>query len=295
VTVPAGGCVTVPITIGCPSNIPLGQVACYQVSLFNHDTGRLFACKGSVRAPNKWCVRWNTDIGTPVVGVLPLAEGAAVPLRVSISNLSRSSAAKLPLAYELRAYGDHHEDAPSRALLLNGLPPGEPVIGTLSIAPGGSADVDFLVKYPRAWRIGYERIALWGDDDGDGIPEILGEMAVSGVPTGSAVSVSPRPGAVSGSAELGRLFTGVPNPFGTTGAIRFRLPGSEPAEVKLRLFDVFSRMVRVFHMERLLPPGEHTVPWIAMDDRGIKLGSGMYFLRLEIGKRSETVKVVVRQ
>jgi len=294
VTVPAGGCVTVPITIACPSNIPVGQAACYQISLFNHDTGRLFACKGSVRRPNKWCIQWQVATDVPVLGVLPVDQGVTMSLEMKAKNLVPGPAPS-DLNFELRALGDHHSDEPSGVLSLNGLPPGEPVIGTLSIAPGQSEELKFTVQYPTAWRIGYERIALYGDDDGDGLLEHLGEMAVRGVPPEGSVGVPGGAGDGAGVRDLGRMFTAVPNPFGTTGAIRFRLPGTEPVDVKLRLFDVFGRSVKIMHMERRLSPGEHVVPWTTVDDSGVKLGSGMYFLKLEAGKRTETVKVVIRQ
>ena len=73
------------------------------------------------------------------------------------------------------------------------------------------------------------------------------------------------------------------------------VPGRGPQEVRLRLFDLSGRAVKVFPMERMLEPGEHSVPWKSLDERGERLGSGMYFLKLEVGKRTETVKLVLRR
>jgi hypothetical protein len=296
VTVGPGGCVTVPITIGCPSNIPIGQLACYQVSIFNHDTGRLFACKGSVRITHKWCLKWSSGPVDPI-GIVTLNEAQTTTFNLEVGNIVRDETAPSTLSYEIRplAGGCCETDAPSTAVRLNGLPPGEPVFGTLSVAPRGTGNVSLDVEYPTAWLIGYERLAVYGDDDGDGVSEEISEIAVRGIPS-SLVGVPGEPPVVGdGGGESARLFVGVPNPFGATGSIRFRLPGSEPAEVKLRLFDLSGRSVKIFYMERMLEPGEHSVAWSTIDDRGVRLGTGMYFLKLEVGKRTETVKVVVRR
>ena len=57
-------------------------------------------------------------------------------------------------------------DQSSGALRLNGLPPGEPVIGTLTLSPDETGSVSLDIQYPTAWLIGYERLAIFGDDDG---------------------------------------------------------------------------------------------------------------------------------
>ena len=41
--------------------------------------------------------------------------------------------------------------------------------------------------------------------------------------------------------------------------------------------------------------GEHGVQWNTIDGRGQLLKTGLYFLKLEAGKRSETLKVIVRR
>jgi hypothetical protein len=292
VTVPAGGCVTVPIMIGCPTNILPGQVACYQVSLYNHDTGRLFACHGSVFQPKKWCIKWNLTDKAEQVGIVTLAEGGPARFNIRAGNLSEGTAPSA-LDYEIRAYAGH-DDESSKALSLNGLPPGEPVIGTLDVSAGTTGTVPLDAGYPRAWLIGYDRLAMYGDDDGDGVKEEIGEVAARGVPA-ALIGVPEGPGARSDGPGGDRLFLSVPNPFGNTGNIRFRVIGNEPAEVKLRLFDLIGRGVRTFHMESVLEPGVHSVAWKSEDDRGERLKGGLYFLRVEIGKRVETVKIVVRR
>ena len=287
-TVPAAGCVTVPLIIGCPTNIPIGQVACYQVSLFNHDTGRLFACRGSVTRPNKWCLKWRLGDPVEVTGIVALDEAHAMKMNLKVTNLERTFSG--PLDYQIRAFAGHDED-PTTALRLNGLPPGEPVFGTLSVAPGETGTVSLSVEYPTAWLIGYDRIAVYSDN-GDGTVDKVGEIAVRGVST-EVVGVPGHEPTDGNPVVTDRLFLAVPNPFGASGLIRFRLP--EQADVKLRLYDLIGRSVKIFYMERRLEAGEHGVEWNTVDGRGERLKTGLYLLKLEAGKRSETVKVVVRR
>jgi len=291
ITVGPGVCVNVPITIGCPTSIPVGQIACYQVSIFNHDTGRLFACTGSVRITKKWCVAWQLP---HPVGIVPIDEGQSRPFTIEIGNVADETTPST-LNYTVRALngGCCEADAPSTAVELNGLPPGDPVTGSLMVGPGQRRTVSIDVELPIAWRIGYERVAVYGDDDGDSVDEKIGEIAVRALPA-SLVDVPSDPSGEA--AELpARMFVTVPNPFGVTGEIRFRVSGPGSESVNLRLYDLNGRTVKVFHMYRTLAPGEHTVPWNSVDERGRRLGAGMYFLKLEVGKRAETVKLVLRR
>lgn len=54
------------------------------------------------------------------------------------------------------------------------------------------------------------------------------------------------------------------------------------------------RSVKTFFNEVPLAPGDHFVNWNTVDDRGQKLGAGIYFLRYEVSKRTESVKLMVR-
>jgi hypothetical protein len=227
--------------------------------------------------------------------MVEIGEGQSTSFQIQVENIS-DPAAPATLDYTVRALdgGCCDGEDPSTALELNGQPAGTPVTGSLMVGPGQTRGVSVDVEYPTAWLIGYERLAVYGDDDGDGMDEKLGEIAVRAIPS-SLVDVPGEPPATDGGVDDSRLFVAVPNPFGPSGQIRFRLTGTAPAPVKLRLYDIGGRVVRVFLAGRVLDPGEHGVPWDAVDERGTKLGTGMYFLKLEVGPRTETVKVVVRR
>ncbi|HEX7879076.1 MAG TPA: LamG-like jellyroll fold domain-containing protein, partial [Candidatus Eisenbacteria bacterium] len=270
VTVPAQSCVTTPIYIACPSQLLPGQAACYSVSVFNHNTGRFFGCTGSVRKVGKWC--WKDvpiDI-TPVGGIHMVPSGGARVIQFMVGNMGPANPGLPPEAinYMIQPVrGDNGE--PSRALSLNGLPPGEPVIGTLTLHGGQSDMFSIDVAYPDEALIGYDRLVIWGDDDGDGVDERLGEVAVRNFST--AVSAVPdEPSPVTGPpADASRLLLAFPNPFGASDAIKFRVDeGASVREVKLRLYDLQGRLVKAFILEDLMPPGEYTVKWDTHDNRG---------------------------
>lgn len=86
----------------------------------------------------------------------------------------------------------------------------------------------------------------------------------------------PPPIEQSGSEER-RLGVG-PNPMGRPAAVlRFRTTGTE--SIRIEVVDVQGRLVRVL-ASGVLAAGPHTVSWDGRDDKGVQLGSGIYFARL---------------
>lgn len=67
-----------------------------------------------------------------------------------------------------------------------------------------------------------------------------------------------------------------PNPFGGTVVIEYTILKKE--SVSLRIYDVAGRVRRnVF--SGVVEPGYHPLSWDGRDDRGVKVPSGIYFLR----------------
>ncbi len=75
-----------------------------------------------------------------------------------------------------------------------------------------------------------------------------------------------------------------PNPFNPTTRIAFAV--AEAGAVVLRIYDAAGRPVR-------LAPGRYNEAWDGHDDHGRRVGSGVYFCRLEIDRRLETKKMVL--
>lgn len=87
-----------------------------------------------------------------------------------------------------------------------------------------------------------------------------------------------------------RLLQTTPNPVRSRSRVAFELP--RPTRVGLTIFDVAGR-ARQRSDFGLLPAGPQERTWIAMDDGGRPLPSGVYFLRLEAGRDRATRKLLV--
>ncbi|MBN2170251.1 MAG: T9SS type A sorting domain-containing protein [Candidatus Krumholzibacteriota bacterium] len=92
------------------------------------------------------------------------------------------------------------------------------------------------------------------------------------------------------AAPATRLAGAHPNPFNPETEIRFHLAKAGP--VSLRIHDLTGRLVRTL-VAGPLPAGEHAVAWRGEDDRGRRVASGVYFLRLEAGNDRDTGKLVL--
>jgi hypothetical protein len=74
-----------------------------------------------------------------------------------------------------------------------------------------------------------------------------------------------------------------PNPFSASTSIAFELPGTAP--VVLRIYDVHGRLVRTL-ADGNVARGTGSFEWDGRDDRGLRLGPGVYVYRLDAGGRS---------
>ncbi len=96
------------------------------------------------------------------------------------------------------------------------------------------------------------------------------------------ISTSPQPAAAVrddavAPAQQTWLGSPQPNPFNPSTLIPFYL--GRTAEVQLSAYDVAGRQVRVLIDERLVP-GSYKAAWDGRNDRGLPVGSGVYFFRL---------------
>ncbi len=82
-----------------------------------------------------------------------------------------------------------------------------------------------------------------------------------------------------------------PNPLTAAGEIAFSLPAGGP--VWASVFDAAGRRVRTFYDGASLAAGPHHVVWDRRDDRGARVGDGLYFIRVQTPRESRTVKAVV--
>ena len=79
-----------------------------------------------------------------------------------------------------------------------------------------------------------------------------------------------------------------PNPFNPSATVSFRVERTGPVE--LDLYDARGRRVSTL-ARGILPAGEHRVP--VFGDRGARVASGVYFLRLHADGRETRLKAVL--
>ena len=82
-----------------------------------------------------------------------------------------------------------------------------------------------------------------------------------------------------------KLFTPYPNPFNPTTTIRFSVAATHTTQ--LGIYDITGRMVEMLVNEKLTA-GEHKIVWNADE-----YASGVYFVKLENGKKYQTQKLLL--
>ena len=87
------------------------------------------------------------------------------------------------------------------------------------------------------------------------------------------------------------LHQNVPNPFNPTTTIAFDL--ARAGHVRLEVFDVSGRSVRVLVDNELPAARNHRVVWDGLDAAGTRASSGVYFYRLVAGDLTATRKMIV--
>jgi hypothetical protein len=292
VTVGPGECLVVPVTMACPTDHPFGQESCYEATIYNHDTGALFGCQGSVRRPGWWCITWDT-VAKPIKGMISVPPQATMTVSVAIKHLAVAGPAPVPVDF---AYELHPVEADgftrSSSLSLDGLPPGEPLIGSVAIPTEGVAE-PFTVHYDALQPLSFQRVVLMGDDDMDGFLEPLAEFALRSDESATTGIDSIDGGGTPEAPQ--RPFLALPNPFNSSGRISFRIGGKGLQRVSLQLFDLRGREIKRFYRKVGLEPGIHEIDWNGTNGYGVPLPSGVYFLRLETDGFRETVKVVLKR
>ena len=81
-----------------------------------------------------------------------------------------------------------------------------------------------------------------------------------------------------------------PNPFNPSTTIGFIAP--ESGEVRLSVFNIKGQKVRDLHSGSMAK-GHHTISWDGLDDRGMAVSSGVFFVRIEMNSRSQAHKMVL--
>ncbi len=258
-------CVTIPRPAGLTAQ---NATSCFAVTIVNDATGRCTTHQGAIRADNTcWCISMPAGI----VGVPGLVAGGT-SIGIGIGHPCDPVA----LQYQIVAVPANPDYPDPLECRLNGLPPGEPVIGTLTLGPGGQdPTVNVNVSFPTCYdgATPYE-IILEADTDGDGVLEPIASTIVQTTYDASqTVGVRP-PDLTPADVKL----VAAPNPFLGGSSIGFTLPRAD--DVSLGVYDLSGRAVRVLQRGRLAA-GEHEVRWNGRDAHGGWAPAGVYFVRLD--------------
>jgi hypothetical protein len=160
--------------------------------------------------------------------------------------------------------------------------------------PSRGVEVEIRID-PAAWGdVPAEEIAL--EHSADGVLGLfIGEDRCSGAATirsPGTVRLARDPGAPSRVAAPAfcRLLPNAPNPFNPSTVLRFEV--GSPGPVRLAIHTVSGRLVRVVFDGQALP-GTNEAVWDGLGTDGAAAGSGVYLLRLETERASETRRVVL--
>jgi len=166
VNVPGNSCVTTPITVARPAGMPPGYEACFNVNVYNLDTGHVFGCEGSIYSSYRWCfiIIHGGPIGVPIGG--PKSVG------FDVTNEGDSSAV---LNYTIVAE-PADMDTDGAALSLDGLPPGEPVTGQALIAPGVDRHIELSLEFVRFEPFRHYDVVVYAEDSTTRALEVVGSF-----------------------------------------------------------------------------------------------------------------------
>ena len=107
-----------------------------------------------------------------------------------------------------------------------------------------------------------------------------------------AVLLDPTYTSVDAPAALPELVTveaAYPNPFTDRLTVRYQL--SEPAHVRLQVFNVLGQPVQTLHAAPM-PSGTHRITWDGTDAQGRLLANGLYLYRLQAADELRTGTIV---
>ncbi|MDX1741951.1 MAG: DUF3160 domain-containing protein, partial [Rhodothermales bacterium] len=145
---------------------------------------------------------------------------------------------------------------------------------------------NFLRLTDEAWETAYSSEPSFRPDyvnlylaDGDGESRGLASVLVTDVEPDSELPVQERTAVIT---------SGYPNPFTEGTVVGFAVPASAaPNVLDIAVFDVQGRRLKTL-VSRPMPSGHYTVEWDGKLGDGSEAASGVYFVRLQVGRSTST-------
>lgn len=203
------------------------------------------------------------------------------------------------VAVELEALGDEPV-TPNEISYLSGVDP-----STVSREELGSG-VEQLVLQGEAVRKSVrknERIILKGRLENGEFFEAILRPSEGGGGTMASIEDADMFWKTAGRLEMD-LLSSLPNPFRDATTIYYEVPAlieeedgtrietSEALDISVKVYNVSGKLVSVL-VEEVVGPGAYSTGWQAVDEHGNAVASGVYYVRLQIGKKYLTERLIV--
>ena len=125
-------------------------------------------------------------------------------------------------------------------------------------APDKDEGVEYLFNYQLA----------------EGASGLADSLAIKFTTEGNGMGVNPSP-----TPKNFTLMQNYPNPFNPSTTIQYRL--NQKGTVNISVYNLSGQEIRQL-VDSYQDPGQHSVSWDGKDEKGIAVGSGMYFYRLNV-------------
>ncbi|MFN0149585.1 MAG: LamG-like jellyroll fold domain-containing protein [bacterium] len=270
-----GACQIVNVRIDRPADCVAGKVSCYELTAFSSNPPDTIRCIGSLECTDEPCVE-----GTLLYQSVQFGDSAQVEFRVF-----NPATQPVTIDYEIHAMSSSM-DSSILIVSLDGEPPGVPILGALSVAPGETVFVSVLAEVLEYRPFTPQDILFMRDFEGTGDARAVASAQIRTVDSlPSAVSPvdesEPNPPLTSILAQ--------PNPFAATVGFAFTLPSQD--HVRARIVAVDGSVVRTLHDGRL-GAGFQRLSWDGRDESGLQVVSGVYFVTVEAGDQTIRSRVV---
>ncbi|WP_460969981.1 PKD domain-containing protein, partial [Pontibacter aydingkolensis] len=172
----------------------------------------------------------------------------------------------------------------------------ESVYGTHSIGKGKLTTVwaepnGRSLSLTDGTKVFYVRFKVVGENGAESKVEIGSALTKSVAYTGSLaqLNVQSQHAVVKVKAPTYALFQNYPNPFNSQTTLHFEL--AEEQEVQFTIYNALGQVVK--QISGKYAAGEHTVVWKGDDGKGNRLSKGTYYCRMQAGKYTNAVQIIL--
>ncbi|MFQ6104083.1 MAG: FlgD immunoglobulin-like domain containing protein [Candidatus Glassbacteria bacterium] len=137
------------------------------------------------------------------------------------------------------------------------------------------------------WLIAYTDTTQWLNSIGIYVDALTGEFIDS-----VGLGIEDQPGETQKAPKTFTLGQNYPNPFNPGTTLTYTVPEGEARHVALEVYDVRGQKVRTL-FDGMKEPGVYVIHWDGRDEKGGKVGSGIYLAGLRSGKEVSIRKMVL--